>query len=86
MPSAIWWWTSTMTATLMGLAVGHRMSPLTEKASPVSRLLAAMRIVPGKLAITSPSRRSSNGGWPAGAPAIHASAARSQLTSGERQS
>ncbi len=45
-PSAIWWYTSTMTATLMRLAVGNRMSPLTEKVWPVSRFLTAIPIVP----------------------------------------
>ncbi len=37
-----------MTATLIRLAVGNRMSPLTAKVSPVSRFLTATPSVPGK--------------------------------------
>ena len=68
-PSAIWWYVSTMTATLIRLAVGNRMSPLTAKASPVSRFLTATPSVPGKVRTIVSRRFCIGGGAPAGAPA-----------------
>lgn len=57
-PSAIWWKTSTMTASLMVLAVGKRRSAFAAIASPVSRCFAATPITPRKPRSRSLSRAS----------------------------
>ena len=55
-PSAIWWKASTITPTLITLAVGKGVSALTKTVWPVARSLAATPMVPRSVRTASSTR------------------------------